>query len=115
MSIIAETKLWRKDGARARLLRIAIRAPEKDPKAPFGTFRCRVFISGDGWRWIYGGDSFQALDLTYEYIQTNAARWVEKKLALYHDRQLSERYDIRALLLHDYERFRKLGFDILGD
>jgi hypothetical protein len=52
-------------------LKIAINAPEPDPKSACGDWRCKVKLAGlSDKTFIYGVDSLQALSLAIKYVET---------------------------------------------
>lgn len=110
--VIAEMKLYQATPNGPKLHRIAVRAPERDP-APNGNYRCSVFISGDGWKHIYGIDSFQSLHLAMRYIRIQASSWIDAQRQLYFDRQLKHKFDIAQLLLDDFSKWESRA--TLGD
>ena len=106
--IIAETILYRKQRGAAQRIRIVINRPEQDP-APDGDVRCRVAITGEKPRYLYGVDSFQALNMAFVYLRTVAEGWMKRRQDWYFDRQLKYPYDIDVLILNDLSRFEKTG------
>ncbi|HHQ4515195.1 DUF6968 family protein [Aeromonas veronii] len=52
-------------------LKIAIKAPEPDPKSASGDWRCKVKLAGlSDKTFIYGIDSLQALSLAIKFVET---------------------------------------------
>ncbi|MFQ1713815.1 DUF6968 family protein [Aeromonas veronii] len=52
-------------------IKIAIKAPEPDPKSVSGDWRCKVKLAGlSDKTFIYGIDSLQALSLAIKFVET---------------------------------------------
>lgn len=52
-------------------VKIAIRAPEPDPKSAGGDWRCKVKLDGLGNKtFIYGVDALQALSLALKFVES---------------------------------------------
>ncbi|WFO51850.1 DUF6968 family protein [Aeromonas veronii] len=52
-------------------LKIAIKAPEPDPRSAGGDWRCKVKLAGlSDKTFIYGIDSLQALSLAIKFVET---------------------------------------------
>jgi hypothetical protein len=104
--IIAETILYRKQRGTAQRVRIAIHRPERDLK-PDGDVRCRVEITGAKPRLLYGVDSFQALNMAFVYLRTQAEGWMKRRQEWFFDRRLRFPYHIDVHILNDLTRFER--------
>ncbi len=106
MRAIAETKLYQKHLGRVRLFRIAIYAPEPDP-LPGGDFRCRLFVTGIRPRYVFGIDTFQALNLAFVLLRSDAKTLLARKQQLYFDPKLEHPFDVKFHLLGDHSAYLK--------
>ncbi|GKQ99133.1 DUF6968 family protein [Aeromonas hydrophila] len=59
-------------------VKIAIRAPEPDPKSAGGDWRCKVKLDGLGNKtFIYGVDALQALSLALKFVESELCAFTD--------------------------------------